>query len=65
MSLLKTAGTKKKPAFSDAQLRIVTVAFGVGLILLLLLLKDGLGHSATAWAALFLAASPAMVLPCA
>ena len=60
-SLLTSAGTKKQPAFSDAQLRIVTVAFGVGLILLLLLLKDGLGHSATAWAALFLAASPAMV----
>ena len=50
-----------RPTFSDAQLRIVTVAFGVGLIFLLLLLKDGLGHSATAWTALFLAASPAMV----
>jgi uncharacterized protein (TIGR03663 family) len=49
------------PHLSDAQLRVVIVAFGVGLILLLLLLKDGLGHSATAWAALFLAASPAMV----
>ena len=50
-----------RPTFSDAQLRIVTAAFGVGLILLLLLLKDGLGHSATAWAAIFLAVSPAMV----
>jgi predicted membrane-bound mannosyltransferase len=49
------------PTFSDAQLRIVTVAFGVGLILLLLLIKDGLGQSATVWASLFLAASPAMV----
>ena len=50
-----------RPTFSDAQLRIVTVAFGVGLILLLLLLKDGLGQSATVWASLFLAVSPAMV----
>ena len=50
-----------RPTFSDTQLRVVTVAFGVGLILLLLLLKDGFGQSATAWAALFLAASPAMV----
>ncbi len=49
------------PNSGDAQLRIVTVAFGVGLILLLLLLKDGLGQSATVWASLFLAVSPAMV----
>ena len=50
-----------RPTFSDAQLRVVTVAFGVGLILLLLLIKDGFGRGATIWAALFLAASPAMV----
>ena len=49
------------PALSDTKLRVVTVAFGVGLILLLFLLKDGLGQSATVWAALFLAVSPAMV----
>jgi uncharacterized protein (TIGR03663 family) len=45
----------------DATLRIVTVGFGVGLILLLLLLADGLGPVATGWAAIFLAVSPAMV----
>ncbi len=50
-----------RPTFSDAQLRIVTVAFGVGLILLLLLMADGLGPVATGWAAIFLAVSPAMV----
>ncbi|HEX5220298.1 MAG TPA: flippase activity-associated protein Agl23 [Verrucomicrobiae bacterium] len=46
---------------SDAELRVITVAFGVGLILLLLLLKEGLGRSGSIWAAVFLAASPAMV----
>ncbi len=51
----KTAGP------DDATLRLVTVAFGVGLILLLLLLADGLGPVAIVWAALFLAVSPAMV----
>ncbi len=61
LPFLKLSGVKNSDELSDAQLRIVTVAFGVGLILLLLLLKDGLGHSATAWAALFLAASPTMV----
>ncbi len=49
------------PAFSDGKLRIVTVAFGVGLILLLLLMADGLGPLAAVWAAIFLAVSPAMV----
>ena len=49
------------PTFSDSQLRLVTVAFGVGLILLLLLVADGLGPVATAGAAIFLAVSPAMV----
>jgi uncharacterized protein (TIGR03663 family) len=34
---------------------------GVGLILLLLLLADGLGPQAVAWAAIFIAVSPAMV----
>ncbi len=46
---------------TDGTFRVVTVAFGAGLILLLLLLRDGLGRAATAWAAIFLAVSPAMV----
>jgi len=52
---------KNATELSDSQLRVVTVAFGVGLILLLLLLSDGLGRTATAWTAVFLAVSPAMV----
>ena len=45
----------------DATLRFAPVAFGVGLIPLLLLFAPGLGRSAVAWAGLFIAVSPAMV----
>jgi uncharacterized protein (TIGR03663 family) len=45
----------------EATLRLVPLAFGAGLLLLLLLLRDGLGGRATAWAAIFTAVSPAMV----
>lgn len=44
---------------SEWTFRLVTVIFGVGLILLLPLVADGLGRAATAWAALLTAASPA------
>ena len=46
---------------SEARLRMVTVVFGVGLILLLPLLTDGLGRNGVLWAALFTAVSPAFV----
>ena len=45
----------------DSTLRLAPVAFGVGLIVLLLLFADGLGYAAIGWAALFTAVSPAMV----
>ena len=47
--------------YSDPRLRAVTVLFGLGLILLLPLLTDGLGRAASMWAALWLAVSPAFV----
>lgn len=47
--------------YSEARLRLVTVLFGLGLILLHPLLRDALGRLATVWAALFCAVSPAMV----
>jgi uncharacterized protein (TIGR03663 family) len=46
---------------TEVKLRLVTVAFGVGLILLLPLVADGLGKQGTIWAAGFTAVSPAMV----
>jgi uncharacterized protein (TIGR03663 family) len=47
--------------FTEARLRFVTVSFGIGLILLMPLLADGLGKNATISAALLLAVSPAFV----
>ena len=55
------SGSRDFDQFSEATYRLVTVAFGAGLILLLLLLADGLGKAGTLWAALFTAISPAMV----
>src|SRR5438270_630080 len=47
--------------YTDARLRSVTVLFGLGLILVLPLLLDGLTGSAILWAALLTAVSPAFV----
>ncbi len=47
--------------FTEATYRSVTVAFGLGLILLLLLLAPDIGRAETLWAAAFTALSPAMV----
>jgi uncharacterized protein (TIGR03663 family) len=47
--------------YTDARLRVVTVIFGLGLMLLLPLLLDALGKQGTTWAAVFTAASPALV----
>jgi uncharacterized protein (TIGR03663 family) len=61
LPFLWLSGAKNSAELSDAQLRVVTVAFGTALLLLLLLLRDALGQTATIWAAVFLAVSPAMV----
>ena len=47
--------------FTDGRLRVVPLLFGLALIPLLLLVADGIGRQAVAWAALFTAVSPAMV----
>jgi uncharacterized protein (TIGR03663 family) len=47
--------------FSEARLRSLTALFGVGLVLLLFLVSDGLGPKATLAAALLTAVSPVMV----
>jgi len=61
LTLGRLTGGPPIDQFSEARLRAVTVLFGIGLIPLLLLLKDGLGRSGLAWAALFTAVSPALV----
>jgi uncharacterized protein (TIGR03663 family) len=55
------SGARNAEQVSDSTLRLAPVVSGVGLIVLLLLLTDGLGRSAMAWAAIFIAISPAMV----
>src|SRR5258706_14102311 len=52
------------PHFEDVtetRLRLVTVLFTLGLVLLLPLVIDGLGRRPTVWAAFFVSVSPAMV----
>ncbi len=55
------SGARDFDHLSETTLRLVTVAFGAGLILLLALLADGLGWPATLGAAMLTALSPAMV----
>jgi uncharacterized protein (TIGR03663 family) len=55
------SGARTPAALSEATLRLVPVAFGLGLILLLPLLADGLGRAATVWAGCFTAVSTAFV----
>ncbi len=61
LPFLWLGSAKNSAELSDAQLRVITVSFGLGLILLLVLLGDGLGRTATLWTAIFIAVSPAMV----
>ncbi len=56
-----TGAPRNFDQFSETRFRFTTALFGVGLILLLLLVADGLGRNATVWAALFTAISPAIV----
>ena len=61
LPFLWLSGAHNSDELDDATLRLAPVAFGVGLILLLLLFSDGLGRHALIWSALFIAVSPAMV----
>src|SRR5437868_305995 len=61
LPFLWLSGAPNSDELHDATLRLAPVVFGVGLIFLLLLFADGLGRQAAAWAALFIAISPAMV----
>ncbi|MBI2924706.1 MAG: TIGR03663 family protein [Verrucomicrobia bacterium] len=61
LPFLWLSGARNVDDLNDATLRLAPVAFGVGLILLLLLFVDGLGRPALGWTAIFIAISPAMV----
>ena len=61
LPFLWLSGARTSADLDDAKLRLAPVAFGVGLIFLLLLFVDGLGRHALVWAAIFIAVSPAMV----
>src|SRR5881397_3090610 len=61
LPFLWLSGARNSDELADATLRLAPVVSGVGLILLLLLLADGLGRPAVAWAAILTAISPAMV----
>lgn len=57
----RLTGAARFEQFTEAQLRFVTLLFGLGLILLVPLLTDGLGETASICAALLTAVSPAFV----
>jgi uncharacterized protein (TIGR03663 family) len=59
--LARLTGAPPFEQFTEARLRLVTVLFGIGLILLMPLLFDGLGKTAAIWAALLTSVSPAFV----
>ena len=61
LALERLTGAPRFADFTERRLRWVTVVFGVGLVLLLPLLLDGLGRRGVAWAAMFSAVSPALV----
>jgi uncharacterized protein (TIGR03663 family) len=61
LPFLWLSGARNAEELADSTLRLAPVVSGVGLILLLLLLADGLGRPAVAWAVIFIAISPAMV----
>jgi len=60
-ALTRASGAPATERISETRLRLVTVLFGIGLILLLPLFHDALGKDAILWAAIFTAVSPAFV----
>ena len=60
-ALARLTGAPDLSHFSEARLRSLDVLFGLGLILLLPLVADGLGRRPALWAGFLTAVSPAMV----
>jgi uncharacterized protein (TIGR03663 family) len=61
LSVARLTSLRNFDHLSEVKLRLITVLFGAGLILLLPLVADGLGGRGTVWAACFTAVSPATV----
>ena len=61
LAVARLTSTPDFAHLTEVKLRLITVLFGVGLIVLLPLVADGLGKNATVWAAGFTAISPAVV----
>lgn len=61
LALERLTGAPDLDHYTDSRLRIVTVLFGVALLLMLPLIVDGLGRNGVIWAALLTATSPALV----
>jgi uncharacterized protein (TIGR03663 family) len=61
LAVERLSGAPHFEQFTEARLRLVPVLFGVGLILLIPLLADGIGKTACVSAALLTAVSPAFV----
>jgi hypothetical protein len=55
------SGARSFAESTETTYRLVPVLFGTGLVLLLLLVRDGLGRPEAAWAAVFTAVSPSLV----
>jgi uncharacterized protein (TIGR03663 family) len=61
LAVARLTSTPDFEHLTETKLRLITVAFGLGLIVLLPLISDGLGQRAAIWAGVFTAVSPAMV----
>src|SRR6266704_8875 len=61
VALARLTGAPDFEHFTEKRLRVLTLLFGLGMILLLPLVADGLGRKGTIWAAIFTAISPAFV----
>jgi uncharacterized protein (TIGR03663 family) len=61
LALARLTAAPNFEQFTEARLRSVTVLFGIGLILLVPLVADGLGKTGSIFAALLTATSPAIV----
>lgn len=61
LAITRVAGFANSSALTDSALRLTPLVFGVGLILLLPLMRDGFGSKSVLCAGLFTAVSPAFI----